>query len=282
MFMFDHKKLLCGVLTLLLFTTSFVFSAVKMHEQIKKRNTFVEEKITKQAIRFKKEMKTLKSAFFGLCAIALLSKGYELVNGIRAIFVPENKSTPQSFLYATINSVFRFSYSTIITYVVQKSIQYGINYYLQQHPLLWFLKKRVHIEDHFDSLLCKMANEHKKSPLCRTARIDVKNYILLFTKTIFKDSQKICAFMRYRSTLLPAYKQPTALLIQQNILIFILEWIEYIEISIEQDSAGFDELYSETLRFKKLFFEQIDLFVKIDDEKEFLRDIALSVQSLAK
>ena len=87
--------------------------------------------------------------------------------------------------------------------------------------------------------------------------------------------------MRYRSSLLPSYKQPTALLIEQNILLFVQEWIQYMETHIQQDTSSFNDLYQETLRFKKQFSEQVDLFVKIDDEKELLRDIITALQSAA-
>lgn len=275
--MFYYKRALYGITTLLFLIMTHATPNTKLDLKIK-NNLLLEEKITRQAIRFKKEMKFFKTAFFGLCAIAVLSNGYQIFQFARSFFEP-NQPIHQSLFFSAIKGIFHLSYSAVVTYIIQKGIQYGISYYFHNHPIFWLLSRRVHIQDHFDSLLCKIANEQKKSPLCRSAHSNVKNYLLLFTKIIFKDSQKICAFMRYRAFLLPSYKQPTALLIQQNILLFVQEWVWHMETCIEQELSSFDDLYQETLQFKKQFFEQINLFVKIDDEKEFLHNIITILQS---
>lgn len=276
--MFYYKKLFYGVTVLFFLVMTNVTTDAKIDLKVKKNAPRLEEKITRQAIRFKKEMKFFKTAFFGLCAITALSNGYQIFQFTRSFFVPQDDAN-SSFFFSAVKGVFQLAYSGMLTYIIQKGIQYGISYYFHNHPIFWLLQRRVHIHDHFDSLLSKIANEQKKSSLCRSAHMDVKNYILLFTKIIFKDSQKICAFMRYRSSLLPSYKQPTALLIEQNILLFVQEWMQYMETHIQQDTSSFNDLYQETLRFKKQFSEQVDLFVKIDDEKELLRDIIIALQS---
>lgn len=279
-FMFYCAKLFYSISTILFIGTLSSMPIEKIDFQIKKNNQELEEKITRQAIRFKKEMKLLKTVFFSICAVAIASNVYQLFEFIKSIFFNQHKMGSHSFFFEVIKGTVKLAYSGIMGYVIQKGIHYGVSYYCQSHPIYWILYRRVHIYDHFDSLLSKIAHEQKKSPLCCSVRIDIKNYILVFAKTIFKDIQQVCAFMKYRSTLLPSYKQPTVLLIQQNILLFVQEWMQTMQLRIEEETSSFDDLYKETLYFKKLLFEQIDLFVKIDDDKEFLRDIVIKSQLL--
>ena len=232
--------------------------------------------IKKQSTSFKKEIQAIKKSCTVIIIVGAIFYGYQFTDAIRSILgLQKEEGNPLSGI---IPSIFKYVLSlvqyAIVSYVIQKVINYSIRYYLYEHPISWLLNHKVPMKKHFDILFQSISIISKKT---KTHHLNAsfKNSFLLFVENIIKDVEQLCAFIEYRSELLAQYKLSTVILIKQEIVAITHNWTDLVEKEMAKKVIDMDKLHNYTLQFKSLLFEQIDLFKKIDDDTELLRNICM-------